>query len=191
MNTKLLSGNEKFTYSLTPPPRTLKDFWAWNSSDLLNNTLRGALAEYIVAMALGIDFKYAREDWSEYDLVTNDGIRVEVKCSAYLQSWTQNKISDIRFGCGQSQAFINQKYDGISMRHSDVYVFCVFECKDIKKADVLNLDQWGFYILSTHILNEKLGSQKTISLNSLLNLHPAKVRFHEIDLAVHIAKNEL
>lgn len=153
--------------------------------------MRGALAEYIVAMALGIDFKYAREDWSEYDLVTNDGIRVEVKCSAYLQSWTQNKISDIRFGCGQSQAFINQKYDGISMRHSDVYVFCVFECKDIKKADVLNLDQWGFYILSTHILNEKLGSQKTISLNSLLNLHPAKVRFHEIDLAVHIAKNEL
>ena len=71
MNTKLLSGNEKFTYSFALlPEKTLKDFWAWNSSDLLNNTLRGALAEYIVAMALGIEFSYAREDWSEYDLLT-------------------------------------------------------------------------------------------------------------------------
>lgn len=185
MNTKLLSGNEKFTYSLTPPQKTLKDFWSWNSSDLLNNTLRGALAEYIVALALGIEFTYAREDWSEYDLLTNDGIRVEVKCSAYLQSWEQNKLSEIRFSCGPSQAFMNQQYDGVSIRHSDIYVFCVFECKDIKTANVLNLDQWAFYILPTNVLNEKLGLQKTISLNSLLNLCPTKALFHEIDSTIH------
>lgn len=186
MNAKLLSGNELFTYSLTPPPpKTIKDFWAWNSSDLLNNTLRGALAEYIVAMALGIDFSYAREDWSEYDLVTDDGVKVEVKCSAYLQSWEQHKLSDIRFGCGPSQAFINQKYDGVPIRHSDIYVFCVFECRDIKIANVLNLDQWVFYILPTCILNEKLGSQKTISLSSLLKLNPSKAYFHEINAIIN------
>lgn len=181
MNTKLLSGDEQFTCSLTSSPeKSLKDFWAWNSSDLLNNTLRGALAEYIVAMALGIEFTYAREDWSECDLVTNDGIKVEVKCSAYLQSWEQNKLSEIRFGCAPSRAFSNQRYDGVSIRHSDVYVFCVFTAKDIKTADVLNLDQWIFYILPTHVLNEKLGLQKTISLNSLLKLNPIKALFHEI-----------
>ena len=186
MNTELLSGDEPFTCSFTTlPQRILKDFWSWNSSDLLNNTLRGALAEYIVAMALGIELTYAREDWSEYDLVTSDRIKVEVKCSAYLQSWEQNKLSDIRFGCGPSQAFVNQKYDGISTRHSDIYVFCIHNCKDINKANVLNLDQWVFYILPTHILNEKLGLQKTISLNSLLNLNPSKAYFHEINKIVH------
>lgn len=185
MNTKLLSGEEVFTYSLTPLQKKLKDFWAWNSSDLLNNTLRGAIAEYIVAMALDIEFSYARKDWSEYDLLTNDGIKIEVKCSAYLQSWEQNKLSDIRFGCSPSQSFIEQRYDGISIRHSDIYVFCVFDCKDIKIADVLNLDQWIFYILPTNILNEKIGLQKTISLNSLLALNPTKAYFHEINKAVH------
>ena len=110
MNTELLSGDEPFTCSFTTlPQRILKDFWSWNSSDLLNNTLRGALAEYIVAMALGIELTYAREDWSEYDLVTSDRIKVEVKCSAYLQSWEQNKLSDIRFGCGPKKTFKNKK----------------------------------------------------------------------------------
>lgn len=189
MNTKLLSGDEQFTCSLASPSKRLKDFWAWNSSDLLNNTLRGAFAEYIVAMALGIEFTYAREDWSEYDLISNDGIKVEVKCSAYLQSWEQNKLSEIRFGCGPSQAFSNQRYDGVSIRHSDVYVFCVFTAKDIKIADVLNLDQWIFYILSTQVLNEKLGLQKTLSLNSLLKLNPIKAHFHEIENAIHDALN--
>jgi len=33
---------------------TLRDFWAWAYSDLIGNTERGRLAEFIVAMALGI-----------------------------------------------------------------------------------------------------------------------------------------
>ena len=35
--------------------RTLKDFWAWAFSDLVSNTERGKLAEYIVATAMGCD----------------------------------------------------------------------------------------------------------------------------------------
>lgn len=186
MNTKLLSGNETFSYSLTTPPqKKISDFWAWNSSDLMNNTLRGALAEYIVAMATDIHFSYAREDWTAYDLVTDDGIKIEVKCSAYLQSWEQNRLSKIIFTCAPSQAFKNQQYDGISIRHSDVYVFCLHDCQDREIADTMNLDQWVFYILPTKTLSEKIGLQKTISLNSLLSLNPKKVHFHEINKAIH------
>ncbi len=140
-------------------------------------------------MALGIEFSHAREDWSAYDLITDDGTRVEVKCSAYLQSWEQNRLSEIRFSCAPSQAFSDQRYDGVSIRHSDIYVFCIFTTKDIETADVLNLDQWVFYILPTRILNEKLGLQKTISLNALLKLNPTKAYFHEIRNAMYDVLN--
>lgn len=186
MHTRLLTGNESFSYTAnTPPRKKLSDFWAWYSSDLLNNTLRGAFAEFIVATAMDIHFCSAREDWSEYDLITDDNIKIEVKCSGYLQSWEQNKLSKIIFTCAPSQAFKNQQYDGLSIRHSDVYVFCLHECQDREIADAMNLDQWIFYILPTKTLDKKLGLQKTISLNSLLKLNPAKVRFHEIKNAVH------
>ena len=56
-----LTGNEHFTYDGMPVGILLNDFWAWNSSDLLNNTLRGALAEFIVASAVGIDTNRSRE----------------------------------------------------------------------------------------------------------------------------------
>jgi len=186
MCARLLTGNETFSYSLsTPPSKKLSDFWSWYSSDLMNNTLRGAFAEFIIATAMDIRFSSAREDWSEYDLITDDNIKIEVKCSAYLQAWEQSKLSKIIFTCAPSQAFKNQQYDGISIRHSDVYVFCLHECQDREIADTLNLDQWIFYILPTKILDEKIGLQKTISLNSLLKLNPAKAHFHEIKKTIH------
>lgn len=52
---KILTGNEHFTYEGMPAGILLNDFWAWSSSDLLNNTLRGALAEFLVASAIGVD----------------------------------------------------------------------------------------------------------------------------------------
>src|SRR5690349_13127115 len=54
-----------------------QEFLAWAYDDLLTNTTRGVLAEYIVAKALGIcDTK--RVEWDKYDLVIGD-IGVEVK----------------------------------------------------------------------------------------------------------------
>jgi hypothetical protein len=41
----------------------LHDFWAWSYSDLINNTQRGALAEFIVAEAVG-DTRDVRVDWT-------------------------------------------------------------------------------------------------------------------------------
>ena len=58
-----------------------QEFWEWAYDDLLTNTTRGVLAEYIVATALGVaDTK--RREWDQYDLKTADGDGVEVKSSA-------------------------------------------------------------------------------------------------------------
>lgn len=77
------SGEELFTNG-----RSLMDFWRWAHSDILSNSERGRLAEFIVAMALGID-KDFRKEWDAYDLLLKDNTRVEIKSSAYLQSWNR------------------------------------------------------------------------------------------------------
>lgn len=62
-------------------------FWRWSASDLVSNTMRGVLAEYIVALAMGIDTEEGvRREWDAYGLVLGDGTKVEVKSAAYIQS---------------------------------------------------------------------------------------------------------
>ncbi|MDD6096453.1 MAG: hypothetical protein PUC20_03030, partial [Firmicutes bacterium] len=72
-------------------------FWRWAYSNIMSNSERGAFAEYLVACALGIADK-ARVDWDKYDLLTPEGISVEVKTSGYIQTWDQDKLSNIVFG---------------------------------------------------------------------------------------------
>lgn len=67
---------------------TVLDFWRWAFSDLRDNTQRGVLAEFFVALALGRT-QTRRRAWDNYDVTTHSGLRVEVKASGYLQSWAQ------------------------------------------------------------------------------------------------------
>jgi len=62
----------------------LVDFWTWAYSDIAVNTVRPILVEFLVANALG-DTRPVRTEWANFDIDTPDGIRVEVKSSAYLQ----------------------------------------------------------------------------------------------------------
>lgn len=180
-----LTGNEHFYFDDMPIGKLLSDFWAWNSSDLLNNTLRGALAEFIVATALELDTDTCRKDWSAYDLETPSGIKIEVKSSAYLQSWNPDRISDIRFNIRPTRAWdAETDFSDEVKRQSDVYVFCVYASK-VKEDTPLLLDQWEFYVLPTDVLNQRCGNQKTISLNSLLSLNPIKTNFGELDFVVN------
>ena len=61
-------------------------------SDIIGNTKRGALAEFIVAQAVGSTAE-VRDAWAAYGLETPAGIRVEVKSSGYSQSWYQKRLS--------------------------------------------------------------------------------------------------
>lgn len=182
---KRLTGSENFIFGDMSIGKTLSDFWAWNSSDLLNNTLRGALAEFIVATALNIDTEVCRKDWAAYDLEAVSGIKIEVKSSAYLQSWNENRISDIKFSIKPTRAWdAESSYSDEIKRQSDVYVFCLYASKDRKKTPLL-LDRWEFYVLPTFILDQRCGNQKTISLNSLLSLNPVKTDFNGLDFVIN------
>lgn len=180
----IYDGDEHFTNGGMPVNKLVSDFWRWNCSDLMNNSMRGSLAEFIVATALEIDTEHPRIDWNAYDLLYREGgsKRLEIKCSAYLQSWRQKADSRIVFSIAPAQAWDDEllTHSGERRRHSDIYVFCLFKHRDRFTADVTKLEQWEFYVYPTYLIDEKLGNQRTLSLGALLNLNPERTDFDNL-----------
>jgi len=178
------NGTEWFLYDGKNIGKLLLNFWQWSGSDLLNNAMRGKLAEYIVALALWLDNDF-RIEWDEYDLVYKN-LKIEIKSSAYIQSWEQEKYSQIIFWIRPTKDETRTE----SKRQADIYIFCLLKEKNAKIINPLDMSQWDFFLLSTKELDEKLWSQKTLSLKSLEKLNPQKCNFWNlkdtIDLAPHL-----
>jgi hypothetical protein len=172
---KLKTGNEPlFSEGKETGPRLL-DFWKWNGSDIVSNTTRGRFAEFIVASALSIDLSMPRDEWSAWDLTSPEGIKIEVKSAAYLQSWTQASLSKIVFSIRSARAWDGASggMEGEPLRPSDLYVFCLLKHQDKETLDPLNLDQWEFYVVPTTSINAYQRSTSSITLNSLRHLFSA------------------
>lgn len=182
INISLKSGSEPLHSNGQALPQNLLQFWQWSSSDLLSNALRGVLAEYLVATAIGCE-QSPRREWDAYDLETAEGTKVEVKSAAYLQSWSQQDYSAIQFSIKPSQGWnaVDNTYSPQSKRQAYVYVFCVLNHKDKTTVDPLNVSQWDFYILPTRVLNERLAQQSTLSLSSLRRLNPVQANYDSIN----------
>ena len=175
------TGDERFYRNGNPLDLSLLSFWRWSASDLVSNATRGILAEYIVANALGLA-DGVRAEWDAFDLLTKDGLKIEVKSAAYLQSWHHKKLSVITFGIRPTRlwnATTNELATELK-RQADIYVFCVLSHKEKDSLDPLNLDQWEFYILRASVLDKKFLTQKTIGLASLLKLNPCIAKYEEI-----------
>ncbi len=185
------TGEELFYSDETDVTLNLKSFWQWSASDLVNNTLRGMLAEYIVASAIGVE-NGIRTEWDAYDLLSTEGTKIEIKSSAYIQSWPQKKLSDIQFGIQPTRGWdaTTNTYDTVVKRQSDIYIFCILSHKQQETINPLNLSQWSFYILATSKLNETKGKQKTISLASLKKLNPIQASYSKIQSAISLTLNE-
>jgi hypothetical protein len=166
------TGNENFIYNGNNLDKKIMDFWKWSVSDLISNTTRGAFAEFIVGMAMEADMTYVREEWDAYDIKTKDGIKIEVKASAYLQTWLQKDFSKIIFSIKPAYYWNSEtnEISNVKSRPSDIYVFCVLKHKDKNTINPLILDQWDFYVVSTKIINEQFGNQNTLQLRSLENI---------------------
>ena len=181
VKTVLKTGKESFVFNGDKLPINVLSFWQWSTSQLLGNALRGILAEFIVASAIDV-LDSPREEWDAYDLMTKDGLKIEVKSSAYLQSWKQKELSKISFGIQPTKVWDeNNNRSSESKRQADVYVFCVLAHNDQSTVNPLDLSQWEFYVLDTKVLNDKAPLQKTIALSSLLKLNPVKAAYSELE----------
>ena len=127
-------GNEILNFSVV-------DFWRWNQSDLIENRNRGILAEFIVRQALGIKGQ-VRLEWDAFDLETEDGIKIEVKSAAYIQSWAQKNHSSIKFNINPTRTLLadNNYSDGVS-RKADMYILCLLHHQDQETIDPMDLKQ--------------------------------------------------
>ena len=165
--------------------KNLIDFWKWSVSDLLSNATRGTFAEFIVATAVGISFSKIREEWSAFDLITDTGIKIEVKSSAYLQSWNQKDYSKIVFSIKESHYWDSDsnKQSINKYRPSDVYVFCLLDHKEKSSVNPLNLNQWKFYVLNTKRINEYKRSKHSITLKSLEKLTNS-IKYNELKMRI-------
>ena len=174
-------GSERFRARGSDLDFNVLDYWRWSASDLVGNTARGILAEYIVARALAIPTdEQVRDEWAPFDLETREGIKIEVKSAAYIQSWEQERVSRISFGTPKTLAWDPESgtLSSEPKRHADLYVFALFAQRKAP-IDPLNLDQWKFYALST----SKLDERKSISLSALEKL-ARPVAYHGLTDAV-------
>jgi hypothetical protein len=175
------TGKEPFRDGMTPLAFDLLSFWQWSASDLANNALRGRLAEFLVAQALGLA-DGVRIEWDAVDLRTPNGLAIEVKSAAYLQSWSQKAFSAIRFAIASTRhwdAEVNRLADE-SRRQADLYVFALLTHQDKATLDPMDVSQWEFFLLPADVLNGKLPEQKQIRLSRLLKLNPVRCTFGDL-----------
>lgn len=187
-----LTGNEEFTLHGTNTGILIKDFWSWAYSDLIVNTQRGVMAEFLVYSSLSnVPLNtQLRENWLPFDVTSPSGRRIEVKSAAYIQAWTpENIFAQIRFDIGKKLAWDNETaaYASEPKRNCDLYVFCLFTAKT-KDVSILNLDYWDFYVLPTSVLDKKIPEQSGISLSSLLNLDPVKTDYDGLGAVIESIK---
>lgn len=118
----LKSGSERFRDGAADLGFDLLAFWQWSRSDLLSNSMRGVLVEFLVARALIADAKGVREEWVSYDLTTDDGIKVEVKSAGYLQPWHQDQLSRVSFVIPKTRLYdaSTSRLGEAPARHADV-----------------------------------------------------------------------
>lgn len=160
---------------------SLADFWQWTLADLCDDDVKGFFAEWLVHKLLNVE-SARRVSWANSDLVTPDGVTLEIKATAYWQSWkvldefgkprTERKYgmtsdSAIRFG-GLRARDASTVADMRTLRtlKSHLYVLAFQHEKDIPRWNAMDLSQWEFYVLAADQLS-RLSSGRTVSLTKL------------------------
>ena len=147
--------------------KTVCDFWQWSFSDLMQNTTRGILAEYIVAALLGID-NNVRNPWFPFDLQLTDGRTIEIKTTSLLQAWKQKQLSSPRVVLVPKRKWDPQtgEMDKEPTFNADIYIICYFKARYHDVANPLDLSQWDFFVFTKKQINRILNGRKSISLKT-------------------------
>jgi hypothetical protein len=186
---KFVSPESNFVNGCESTDFSVGCFWQWAYSDLQQNNIRGILAEFIVAKALNIHLS-VRHTWDDYDLETPDGIKIEIKSGAYLQSWTQSELSKIVFTglCGQVWDAETGRRGGDAQFRANIYIFAVQNAKKHEEFEQLDLSQWEFYVLPQKVLQNRVA--KSMSLTALKKLIEP-VYFADLSRSVNELKKKI
>lgn len=163
---------------------TVRDFWAFAMSDLRMNNVRGYLAEFLVARA--VEATGQRIEWDSYDVLTPEGIRVEVKSAGHLQVWDQRTVSRISFGSMKGRTWDPRRGEGAEATlNADVYVFCIQTAVEHDGYDPLDVSQWEFYVVS--LADIEATGYKSIGMPTLRQLTTGNTPYAELQDAIRKA----
>lgn len=165
---------------------TVGEFWSWAFSDLRDNTTRGVLAEFLVAKAVG-GSDGVRVGWDNYDVTAPDGTAIEVKCSAFLQSWAQKEHSKLSFGRLRAREFdasINEYSIDAKVR-ADVFAFAVQTQLDPAAYDMLDMAHWEFWVVDGSTISEQVG--KTVGIRWVQQHGVGPLRHEALAQAIAVA----
>lgn len=159
----------------------LNEFQSWAFGDILDNTFRGIIGEFIVLKSVE-NQSIHRLNWDGYDIKMTDGTKIEVKVSGYVQSWNHNKLSVIGFDIKEKDPWIasEARYLGQKCRYADIWVFAVHREQDRSAANPFDTDQWEFVVTSTNWLNETFGKQESVRYSVLKGKGLKAVEFTEL-----------
>ena len=180
-----LTGSEQFK-NVGERKFTVLDFWRYGFSNLNSNVLRGALAEFIVENALrGSAEIDVRNPWGDSDVISPDGKKIEVKCCSYIQDWDQNDYSRVVWsGLKAKELFWSSAVSEMPVvsadYKSDIYILALFKHKDHATLDILDMDQWCFWILTKDKVRELSKNGNSVSLVRLEKMGITAVDFGKL-----------
>ena len=182
---KKLSGLETFKNSGNKNFSVL-DFWQYGFSNLNSNVLRGVLAEFLIENALK-DKKeiLIRNPWGDWDAMLENGTKIEAKCCSYIQDWDQDKLSKISFaGLKRKSLYWSSAVSEYPRQpedyKSDIYILSLLKHQDPQTLDILDMDQWCFYVLKKDDLKRITNDGKSISIGKLQKNNIEPVSFEEL-----------
>lgn len=179
---KKLTGNEFFKNNNF----SILEFWQYGFSNLNSNVLRGSLAEFIIENLLKDKSEVGvRNPWNDYDILYKNR-KIEVKCSSYIQDWDQEDFSKIIFSGLKakdlywSKAVSEFNRDNKKDYKADIYVLCLVNHKNPETLDLLNLDQWSFFILTKEELKNISNNSSSISIIKLEKNNYTPIKHEEV-----------
>jgi hypothetical protein len=185
-----LDGTEPFHIDGVALGFDVRSVWQFSHSDLQSNTERAKVAEALVGHALGLSL--GTPDWEGCDLITATGHRVEVKSSAFLQSWKQKRLSTVSFSIQKARAWnaATDSWTPESARYSDVYVFCLHHHRDKRTVDARNLAQWTFFVLRTRTIDQYFGEQASVDVGELETAGAHRVTYGALAATIRLLTDD-
>lgn len=165
---RALTGEEPFHRAGAALPFVVRDFWSWSASQLVGNALRGLVAEFLVGRAVNSDLR-TRTEWDAVDLVTSEGISIEVKCSGYIQSWAQKRPSQPSFDVAPKRSWDARTNTSsqVPRRAAQLYVFALHHHAERATVDPMDVTQWTFFVVPTARLDAVHPQARRLSLRAV------------------------
>lgn len=121
---------------------------------LVTNVLRGQVVEAMIALALEPIWTWCSADYASWDFERADGVRLEVKQSAYRQSWESGP--NVKVSPGFDVKARKGRWEGSTFvpepgRAAHMYVLAYHDRRD-DTADHRDPWQWEFFVLPSSII---------------------------------------